>query len=374
MHQSRSTLRILHILAPAAFGGLEQVVRSLATGQRERGHITRVLAVVDEGREADHPLVAELVAAGVDVTVAPVAARAYGAERRAVRDALAAFRPDVVHTHGARVDVLDAPVATRAGFPTVTTVHGFTGGGWKNRLYEYLQRRAMRKLHAVVAVSAPLHRRMVNAGVPADRVHTVPNAWGGTHDVMPVDEARAHLGIVNIATPVVGWVGRLTHEKGADIFVEAIAQLNDVPLQAVVVGAGQERGALEQLARVRGIEDRLRWAGAVERAGRILPAFDLFVMSSRTEGTPIVLFEAMAAGAPIVTTAVGGIPDVVGPTEAILVTAERPALLAEAIRRSLADRTAARDRVAAARIRLHTHFAMKPWLDRYDAIYQRVLR
>src|SRR5688500_15187958 len=111
MPEGGSALRILHVLAPAAFGGLEQVVRALAAGQRDRGHDVRVLAIVDEGREDDHPLVAELRTAGTDVVVAPVAARAYGAERRAVRETLASFRPHVAHTHGARVDVLDASVA-----------------------------------------------------------------------------------------------------------------------------------------------------------------------------------------------------------------------------------------------------------------------
>src|SRR5688500_8412627 len=102
MRDGESVLRILHVLAPASFRGLEQVVRELGTGHRELGQDVRVLAIVDEGREADHPLVAELRAAGTDVVVAPVAARAYGAERRAVRATLASFRPHVAHTHGAR--------------------------------------------------------------------------------------------------------------------------------------------------------------------------------------------------------------------------------------------------------------------------------
>ena len=374
MPDAAPALRILHVLAPAVFGGLEQVVRSLSTGQRDRGHAVRLLAVVDEGREADHPLVAELRAAGMDVTVAPVAARAYAAERRAVRDALASFRPHVVHTHGARVDVLDASVARRAGFPTVTTVHGFTGGGWKNRLYELMQRRAMRRMDAVVAVSAPLRRRMVASGVHADRVHTVPNAWAGNATIMPRNEAREFLGIGEIGVPIVGWVGRLTHEKGADVFLEAIAQLKDLALHAVVVGSGQEGELLERLTERLGIRDRVRWAGTIDRAGRVLPAFDLFVMSSRTEGTPIVLFEAMAAGTPVVTTAVGGIPDVVGSAEAILVEPDNAAALAQAIRQSLTDPASARSRSAAARARLHTRFALDPWLDQYDAIYRGIRR
>ena len=73
MADAPPALRILHVLAPAVFGGLEQVVRALSTGQRDRGHAVRLLAIVDQGREADHPLVAELRAAEMDVSVVPVA-------------------------------------------------------------------------------------------------------------------------------------------------------------------------------------------------------------------------------------------------------------------------------------------------------------
>ncbi|HUF66408.1 MAG TPA: glycosyltransferase [Gemmatimonadaceae bacterium] len=114
--------------------------------------------------------------------------------------------------------------------------------------------------------------------------------------------------------------------------------------------------------------------GAINRADRLLSAFDVFVLSSRTEGTPIVLFEAMAAAIPVVATAVGGIPDVVGPAEATLVQPEDAVSLAEGIRRTLIDPDAARARAAAAHDRLVSAFAPEPWLDRYEEIYNSVWR
>ena len=96
------------------------------------------------------------------------------------------------------------------------------------------------------------------------------------------------------------------------------------------------------------------------------------MLSSRTEGTPVVLFEAMAANVPIVTTGVGGVPDVVSPAEAALVRSEDPVALAAEIRGVHADREAAARRARAAHARLERDFGVAPWLDRYEAIYRLV--
>ena len=98
------------------------------------------------------------------------------------------------------------------------------------------------------------------------------------------------------------------------------------------------------------------------------------VLSSRTEGTPISLLEAIAAGVPAVATAVGGVPDVTGLDGALLVAPDDPAALAAAIREAVRDQAASRQRAGRASSRLATEFAAGPWLDRHDALYQTLLR
>jgi glycosyltransferase involved in cell wall biosynthesis len=107
----------------------------------------------------------------------------------------------------------------------------------------------------------------------------------------------------------------------------------------------------------------------VVEAAALFPAFDMFVLSSRTEGTPMALFEAMAAGVPVVATAVGGVPQVVSPAEALLVPPDDPANLAAGIREVLSNPDAAHARACAARRRLEREFAVQPWLARYDMLY-----
>jgi len=359
---------VLHIVAPTEVGGLERVVHALASGQRAAGHRVVVAAVL--GRSAaDHPFVQPLVDADVEVVPLPLAPRAYLRERAAVVGICRRVRPDVVHTHGHRVDVVDAGAARRLGLPTVTTVHGFTGGDWKNRLYERLQRRAFRRFDAVVAVSRPLAADLVRAGVPAGRLHMVPNAWSGRGDTLPRDSARSALRVAPRQFHI-GWVGRLTAEKGADVLLAALGHLGDLPLSVSVLGDGRARHELEALAARRGVANRVHWFGSVPDAARLFAGFDVFVLSSRTEGTPIVLFEAMAAGTPIVATAVGGVPDVLSSREALLVPSDDPVALADAVRCVWADAVAAATRARRARERLATGFALPPWLASYDRVYR----
>src|SRR5262249_54229539 len=96
----------------------------------------------------------------------------------------------------------------------------------------------------------------------------------------------------------------------------------------------------------------------------------VLLMSSRTEGTPIVLLEAMAAEVPLVCTAVGGVPDVVGDGEALLVPPDHPDLLAHALQEVLAAPDVARARAAAARSRLDSRYGLEPWINRYETLYR----
>jgi glycosyltransferase involved in cell wall biosynthesis len=362
-------LAVLHVVVPTEVGGMQRVVEALAKGFHRRGHRVGVAGVLPGHGPAQAGTLAAVAAAGAFVTRIRVPGRGYLSERAAIADLCRAFRPDVVHTHGYRPDVVDAGVARRAGIPAVTTVHGFTGGGWKDRLYERLQLHAFRRFDAVVAVSRPLAGVLARAGVPRERIHVVPNAWAGGLEPTGRDEARRALG-VPAAGVLLGWVGRFTREKGADVLVRALPLLDDLPLAAALVGGGPQRVELKAAAAAMGLAARTHWPGVVPDAGRLMAAFDVFVLSSRTEGTPIVLFEAMAAGVPIVATRVGGVPDVIGPDDAALVPADDPPAIAAAIRGVLAEPARARDRVDSARRRLAAEFALEPWLDRYEGLYR----
>lgn len=367
MTRATGRLSITHVIAPAEFGGLESVVALLAGRMAARRHAIRVVALL--GPDGHSRPIQESARSGVEVIEVRLPARAYRAETARLTAELARNPGAIAHTHGYHADLVGLRAARRAGVPVVATAHGFTGGAPRNRVYEWLDRRALARFDAVVAVSRPLASRLQAGGVPPDRLHTIPSAFDAA--VLPESrtDARRTLGLDGNGL-VAGWVGRLSAEKGPDLFVEALALATD--WQASVVGSGPMARALVERAAQLGIPPRLHWHGAIPDAGRLLAAYDAVVLSSRTEGTPIVLLEAMAAGVPLVVTAVGGIPDVVTEREAILVPPGSPERLARGLHAIRSEPEAARARAVAARQRLHAAYAVDPWLDRYESVYRSV--
>lgn len=369
-----SPLRILHVVAPADVGGLERVVHSLATGQMRRGHRVTVLAF-QYGVGSENRFVRDLVRDGVDVRTITVPTRGYRRERRAACDVCRELRPDVVHTHGLRVDLVSGIAPVRLGVPSLATVHGRTGGNAKMRIYEWAHLASLRRRDAVIAVSKPLVGILARHGVRRERIHFLPNAWTPSAEPLARAAAWAELGLSAVAATnrLVGFVGRLSHEKGADVLVRAVAKVSDERVVAVVIGDGEQRGPLEALALRLGVAERVRFCGTVHDASRLLSAFDMFALPSRTEGTPIALFEAIAAGLPVIASAVGGVPDVVSEREALLVPADDPDALAAAITLVIGGPGAAAVRSSAARARLTSVFQSEPWLAAHDALYRALM-
>ncbi len=360
MSRAQERLRILLACAPAPFGGLESVVAGLAAGLAGRGHEVHVAATLDRADEP-HAVLDPLERAGVAVHRLAPPPRAYLAERRAIERLLGQLRPRVLHTHGYRADILAGWAGRRAGVPVVSTAHGFIGGDLRNRAYEWLQCRALRLADRVVAVSLPIRDRLRRAGVPEGRLVLLRNAFAGD-PALSREEARAALGLP-ADMRVAGWIGRLAPEKGPDLLVEA-ARLAGPGIAWSVIGDGPMRDAVAARASA-----AVHFHGRLAGAGRLVSAFDVLVLSSRTEGTPIILLEAMAAGVPVVATAVGGVPDVLGPAEGWLVRPGDPAALAAAVREALGDRVEAARRAASASARLGREFGREAWLDAHERLY-----
>jgi glycosyltransferase involved in cell wall biosynthesis len=369
---SSAKLHIVHLTAPARFGGLEAVVAALAAGAARRGHTVQVISLLGLDPMDRCAAFEPLTGSGVHQIEIRLAGRSYRTERHRVGKVLAPFPEAIVHSHGYHADLVGFWATRSVPNRIVSTVHGFTGGRAKNQIYEWLDRQALRRFDAVVPVSLPLVDRLALAGVPRDRVHLIPNGYAGRVEPLGRAAARAELGLPADA-PVVGWIGRLSREKAPDVFLEASGRAG-ASVRASVIGNGVMRSALEAQAAMLGIAERVHWHGELPGAARFLPAFDVLMMTSRTEGTPIVLLEAMAAGIPVIVTAVGGIPDVVTDREAVLVPSEHPDLLAQAIDDLFRSPEAARTRAERAKTRLSEQFGAEPWLDRYERVYTTLTR
>jgi glycosyltransferase involved in cell wall biosynthesis len=271
--------------------------------------------------------------------------------------------------------VVDASAARAIGVPTMTTVHGYTDASLRAWLYGYIQRQQLHTFDAVVAVSGPLSRRLQSYVTPS-RLHVIQNAFAQTGRLQERDEARARLGIPDERF-LIGWIGRVSAEKALDVMLEALARLADhvgTSITLAVIGDGNERQRMERRARSLGVAELVRWHGTQPAAGTLMKGFDVFVLSSDREGTPMVLLEAMFAQTPIVSTRVGGIPDMLTPDEALLVPRRNARALADAIRDVMNNPSDARRRAKRAADRLAAHHGMEQWLARYEDLYRQLQR
>jgi glycosyltransferase involved in cell wall biosynthesis len=368
---------VMHVLAPGAVGGLERVVQALAIAQRAHRRLDAVhVATLSTApvRKLE-PFFGPLEDAGVHVHTIVTPPRSYARQRAELVALAEQLTPGIVHSHGAHADVLAVKLGESVGAATVTTLHGMTGGDLRNRFYEWAQLRSCRVRDAIVAVSRPLANALLRSDFAPERTHVVRNTWcPGTTAPITRRAAREALGLPQSAF-VIGWVGRVSHEKGLDVLLAALSQSPTPDVHLAVLGEGRERPKLAARAATTEFarQGRMHWLGLVPDASRLLAAFNVVVVSSRTEGTPMLLLEAMAAGVPIISTRVGGIPDVLSPAEALLVPSEHPTALAAAIDQVHRDPTAARRRAIAASQRLAREHDVDTWTEQYDSVYEAAL-
>lgn len=361
---------IAHVLSSFEMGGQERVALDLAREQIARGH--RVLAI-SLAAAPDGPIAEAFAAAGASVSRVPKGPGVDPGIAWALRSRLREAGVDVVHTHNPLPLAYGAVAGRLARAAVVHTKHGANPDRGRRLL---LRRLGGHLAHAYVAVSsatAAVARR--NHECPSERLHTIPNGVdlaAFAHDEEARAAVRAELGIPADAW-VFGTVGRLRVEKNFPALIRAAAPLLGPRARLVIVGDGVEMPKLVAAAAAAGASAWTVLAGARSDVPRILSAFDAFVMSSDTEGLPLGLVEAMAAGLPIVATDVGGIGEVLegGRVGALVRAGDEPGLR-EAMAALARDPSAARERGRAARERSE-RYALVTMVDAYLALYRRAI-
>jgi glycosyltransferase involved in cell wall biosynthesis len=224
----------------------------------------------------------------------------------------------------------------------------------------------VRRAAAVITLTERLAGALRDSAVPAERLHPIPSG-------VRLDRFGAAAAPAGLPRPAVVYVGRLHRQKGLDTLLRAVARLPGV--QAVLVGDGPQRGALQRLAAGLGVAGRLHVTGFVphsEVAG-MLAAADVVVLPSRYEELGTSLLEAMAAGRPVVASRVGGIPEVVRDgADGLLVPARDEAALASAISRLLRDAPLAESLARSARARAAS-YDWRGLAQRVAGVYRAVL-
>lgn len=247
--------------------------------------------------------------------------------------------PDIVQTHNIKSHALVACTRAAARTPWVAFHHGYTDTDAKVRVYNRLDRWSLRRADLVITTCRPFARTLARHGVHPSRIEVVHNAAPRAASLSR-EEARGALDVSG-RTVVLG-AGRLSREKGFDVLIDALARMDAVTrgrLLLLVAGDGPERERLRR--RAASLDVPVRFDGHATDMSRYYAAADVFVLPSRSEGSPNVLIEAMAAGCPIVATQVGGVPELVDDCSALIVRPDAPEALRAAISRVIDERAMA---------------------------------
>ena len=355
----------LHVDTARTWRGGQNQVLVTVLGLRALGHRTALVA---------HPSGELLRRAAEGLDLVPLAPRTemdLGAAWRLSR-VIRRLGPDIVHAHDPHAVAMAAlalSMSTQTVKPPLVAAR---------RVDFHLRRSALsrwkyRQVDCFICASEAIRQMLVGDGMPAARTVTVHEGI----DLSKVDAAapadlHQELWLPHQA-PLVGNVAALVPHKGQRYLVDAAAavvrQLPDA--RFVIAGAGELRAPLEQQIKSRHLEKHVILAGFRDDVLSVHKAFDLFVMSSVTEGLGTSLLDAMACGKPVVATRVGGIPEVVADGETGLLVPPRDAdAMAAAIVRLLEDAALRARMGAAALARVREHFSAERMVQRTLRVYQ----
>jgi glycosyltransferase involved in cell wall biosynthesis len=358
-------MRIAHVTGETGFSGGEVQVFLLIEGLAQRGHANVLVCPPGSASERE--------ARRRGIEVAPVAMR-NAISPLAIARAVAALRraaPDLVHLHTGRANWVGGLAARWLSLPALTTrrMDRRVARGPRTR---WLYGRGVR--HAV-AISESVRRRLLDAGVPAERISVIPSAVDPRALAAPRERAaiRRELGVGDGEFCLLA-LAALERRKGIDVLLDALAEAG-TPTRVLIAGDGPCRAELEERSARLGLAARVRFLGRCEDKASLLSACDALVLPSRAEGLGVAALEAMACARPVVASRVGGLAWLVRDGETgLLVPPEDPDALARAIAVLAGDAALGRRFGEAGAARIAEHHLPSHMCDAYEELYARLLR
>jgi glycosyltransferase involved in cell wall biosynthesis len=295
-------------------------------------------------------------------------------------EALRQYHVDLIHAH--QYTPFFYSVTARLLYhrpPILFTEHGRHQPDYPRRKRIVANRLFLSRRDRVVAVGAAVRQALIhNEGIPADRVGVIYNGINLAPFADGAVDRAAVRREIGVATEdlVAIQVARLDYLKDHATALRTVRRFADCrrPVRLVLVGEGPELPAIQQQIRQHNLESTVRLVGLRRDVARLLPAADLFLLTSISEGIPLTVIEAMAAGLPVVATAVGGVPEVVedGRT-GLLAPAGDDARLAEHVRHLADDPTLGLEMGRVGRVRATQLFSETQMHSQYLQLYQEML-
>ena len=364
--------RILHFISSHGLYGAEQIMLTLAKRFNDQRYRT-IVGVLDHGLTPRNELVERAKSEGLKT----ITIKSHGRfDVSSIGQLLSVIKKEnirLLHTHNYKSNAIGWITARLAGIPVVATAHGFTDVTRAVSFYERLDRFFLKFFFDRVVVVTPKildrwnspKKRLITNGLDIERFN-LPRSAGL--------EIRKRFGIA-ADDFVIGTIGRLSREKNQRLLLQAVRDIlkNNSKVKILLVGDGPEKENLERFAGDNGISGRVFFSGLVSDPAPFYQAMDIFVLSSETEGIPLVILEAMAAMVPVVATSVGGVPEILSHEETgILVPAASPGELNNALNGLINDELRRKRLVQNAYEILKERFSLVSMCERYRRLYEEL--
>jgi glycosyltransferase involved in cell wall biosynthesis len=361
-------MRILHLISSGGMYGAEAVILNLSRTLNQQGH-TSLLGIFSNSANPNLQLHDLAQQEGIESHLISCRGQLDRTVPATIRALAAATNADLIHAHGYKADVYAYIAMRRTNTPLVSTCHTWYDDNRLVWLYGVIDRRVLRSYAAVIAVSDDVRQRLLHAGVPTNHIHFIRNGI----DLRPFTNATPSLR--HLAAPeglLIGWVGRLTRDKGPDLFLQAIAQLRPTSPSAryILVGEGPFRPECERLITSLALTDIVHLLGQRSDMPAVYASCDLLVSSSRLEGLPMAILEGMASTLPWVAPQVGAIPLAIHDGQnGILIPSENVEILATSMARLMQSPEERASMGAAARRLTESEFSAERMSEDYLRVY-----
>jgi glycosyltransferase involved in cell wall biosynthesis len=367
----KKVINILHLIAPTQFGGAERVLLNLID-VIDRSRFNLIVGCFVYIHSRNNKFMEKLGYRGIPNTV-------FWLNRTLDIDNIFRIirfiqrnKIDIIHTHGYRSDILGLIAAKITRRPIISTIHGWTPIDSKLEFYQRCDRFALRFFDRLIPVSNQIRDSLIESGINPIRVTRLRNAI----DIHIKQRSANSLPSLNVVKGsndlLIGIVGRLSPEKDIPSFLQAASLLlrEHSNLNFLIVGDGPERKKLEDMTLSLGLKDKVKFTGFVDEMDNIYHLLDLLVISSSTEGIPLVLLEAMKYAIPVVASNVGGIGEVVDDTiNGLLISPGNADELVENIKMLIINKKISKKISRNAREKIKNEFNRNVWIKHIEKIY-----
>jgi glycosyltransferase involved in cell wall biosynthesis len=302
-------MRILQLLSSTGYHGSESMAAELVQQLHELG-VTVDIGVLDNSGRGDQHILEVAAPYFRHGVVVPCNGQLDLKTIRMLRRYVSEHRIDIVHSHKYKTTFYGLMACRGQACRVIATYHNWLDDTPALRMYSVLDKYLARYCDAVVGVSKPVTQELRRHARP-ERIFQISN--GVDIDLyrraIPLADAKRALDLPNDSL-VVGFVGRLSAQKGVAYLLRALADLPDIVRRqtyAVIAGDGEHRAVLSEEVHMLGIADHVRFLGTRRDTPAIYSAMDLFVLPSEVEAFPMVIIEAMASGVPVVASDVGDV-------------------------------------------------------------------